>query len=138
MTVINEMMMAMMVFLFLFRIFKPLWTLMFHFNFSSAIIRAATCKQEEPLQKKYKKKNTPTFRRQYPKKKKKKKKRRSGLLLYQSIGFIIIISWTNWLWEHYCNLIVPCFNLISFVILPAGIRFIGRKYIVYLTKFLDD
>ena len=56
MTVINEMMMAMMVFLFLFRIFKPLWTLMFHFNFSSAIIRAATCKQEDPLQKKYKKK----------------------------------------------------------------------------------
>ena len=131
-------MMAMMVFLFLFRIFKPLWTLMFHFNFSSAIIRAATCKQEDPLQKKCKKKNSPAFRRQYPKKKKKKKKRRSGLLLYQSIGFIIIISWTNWLWEHYCNLIVPCFNLISFVILPAGIRFIGRKYIVYLTKFLDD
>ena len=56
MTVIDEMMMAMMVFLFLFRIFKPLWTLMFHFNFSSAIIRAATCKQEDPLQKKYKKK----------------------------------------------------------------------------------
>ena len=131
-------MMAMMVFLFLFRIFKPLWTLMFHFNFSSAIIRAATCKQEDPLQKIQINKNTPTFRRQYPKKKKKKKKRRSGLLLYQSIGFIIIISWTNWLWEHYCNLIVPCFNLISFVILPAGIRFIGRKYIVYLTKFLDD
>ena len=130
--------MAMMVFLFLFRIFKPLWTLMFHFNFSSAIIRAATCKQEDPLQKIQINKNTPTFRRQYPKKKKKKKKRRSGLLLYQSIGFIIIISWTNWLWEHYCNLIVPCFNLISFVILPAGIRFIGRKYIVYLTKFLDD
>ena len=74
MTVIDEMMMAMMVFLFLFRIFKPLWTLMFHFNFSSAIIRAATCKQEDPLQKKYKKKNTPAFRRQYPKKKKKKKK----------------------------------------------------------------
>ena len=138
MTVINEMMMAMMVFLFLFRIFKPLWTLMFHFNFSSAIIRAATCKQEDPLQKIQINKNTPTFRRQYPKKKKKKKKRRSGLLLYQSIGFIIIISWTNWLWEHYCNLIVPCFNLISFVILPASIRFIGRKYIVYLTKFLDD
>ena len=74
MTVIDEMMMAMMVFLFLFRIFKPLWTLMFHFNFSSAIIRAATCKQEDPLQKKCKKKNSPAFRRQYPKKKKKKKK----------------------------------------------------------------
>ena len=74
MTVIDEMMMAMMVFLFLFRIFKPLWTLMFHFNFSSAIIRAATCKQEDPLQKKQINKNTPTFRRQYPKKKRKKKK----------------------------------------------------------------
>ena len=137
MTVIDEMMMAMMVFLFLFRIFKPLWTLMFHFNFSSAIIRAATCKQEDPLQKKYKKKILLHLDDNI-RKKKKKKKRRSGLLLYQSIGFIIIISWTNWLWEHYCNLIVPCFNLISFVILPAGIRFIGRKYIVYLTKFLDD
>ena len=51
MTVIDEMMMAMMVILFLFRIFKPLWTLMFHFNFSIAIIRAATCKQEDRLQK---------------------------------------------------------------------------------------
>ena len=131
-------MMAMMVFLFLFRIFKPLWTLMFHFNFSSAIIRAATCKQEDPLQKKKKKKKILLHLYENIRKKKKKKKRRSGLLLYQSIGFIIIISWTNWLWEHYCNLIVPCFNLISFVILPAGIRFIGRKYIVYLTKFLDD
>ena len=70
--------------------------------------------------------------------KKKKKRRRSGLLLYQSIGFIIIISLTNWLGERYGNLIVPCFNLISFVILPAGIQFIGRKYIFYLTKFLDD
>ena len=34
------------------------------------------------------------------------------------------------------NLIIPCFNLIYFVILPAGIRFIGRKKIVYLTNFL--
>ena len=89
MTVINEMMMAMMVFLFLFRIFKPLWTLMFHFNFSSAIIRAATCKQEDPLQKKYKKKKLKNLDHNI--RKKKKKKRRSGLLLYQSIGFIIII-----------------------------------------------
>ena len=74
MTVINEMMMAMMVFLFLFRIFKPLWTLMFHFNFSSAIIRAATCKQEDPLQKKYKKKILLHLYHNIPKKKKKKKK----------------------------------------------------------------
>ena len=85
MTVINEMMMAMMVFLFLFRIFKPLWTLMFHFNFSSAIIRAATCKQEDPLQKKNKKKNTPTFIRQYPKKKKKKKKKEEAVFYYISL-----------------------------------------------------
>ena len=74
MTVINEMMMAMMVFLFLFRIFKPLWTLMFHFNFSSAIIRAATCKQEDPLQKKYKKKILLHLDDNIRKKKKKKKK----------------------------------------------------------------
>ena len=39
---------------------------MFHFNFSIAIIRAATCKQEDRLQKKMQiNKNTPTFRRQY-------------------------------------------------------------------------
>ena len=93
MTVIDEMMMAMMVFLFLFRIFKPLWTLMFHFNFSSAIIRAATCKQEDPLQKKYKKKNTPTFTRQYPKKKKKKKKKKKR-------SFTISVYW----FHHYHQL----------------------------------
>ena len=70
MTVIDEMMMAMMVFLFLFRIFKPLWTLMFHFNFSSAIIRAATCKQEDDNIRKKKKK------------KKKKKKRSFTISVY--------------------------------------------------------
>ena len=93
MTVIDEMMMAMMVFLFLFRIFKPLWTLMFHFNFSSAIIRAATCKQEDPLQKIQINKNTPTFRRQYPKKKKKKKKKKKR-------SFTISVYW----FHHYHQL----------------------------------
>ena len=91
MTVINEMMMAMMVFLFLFRIFKPLWTLMFHFNFSSAIIRAATCKQEDPLQKKKKKKIHLHFYDNNPKKKKKKKKKRS---------FTISVYW----FHHYHQL----------------------------------
>ena len=91
MTVIDEMMMAMMVFLFLFRIFKPLWTLMFHFNFSSAIIRAATCKQEDPLQKKYKKKILLHLDDNIRKKKKKKKKKRS---------FTISVYW----FHHYHQL----------------------------------
>ena len=84
MTVIDEMMMAMMVFLFLFRIFKPLWTLMFHFNFSSAIIRAATCKQEDPLQKKYKKKKILLHLDHNIRKKKKKKKKKINLNLNQN------------------------------------------------------
>ena len=42
---------------------------------------------------------------------------------------------TNWHGKRDGNLIVLCFNLIYFVILPAGIQFIGRRKTVYLTKF---
>ena len=42
---------------------------------------------------------------------------------------------TNWHGKRDGNLIVFCFNLIYFVILPAGIQFIGRRKTVYLTKF---
>ena len=93
MTVIDEMMMAMMVFLFLFRIFKPLWTLMFHFNFSIAIIRAATCKQEDPLQKKYKKKKILLHLDDNIRKKKKKKKKKKR-------SFTISVYW----FHHYHQL----------------------------------
>ena len=46
----------------------------------------------------------------------------------------------NWHGKRDGNLIVLllCFNLIYFVILPAGIQFIGRKKTVYLTKFRGD
>ena len=46
---------------------------------------------------------------------------------------------TNWHGKRDGNLIVLCFNLIYFVILPAVIQFIGRNgKTVYLTKFRGD
>ena len=53
-----------------------------------------------------------------------RKEKKNSLVLYQSIG---LHHMTNWHRKHYGILIVPCINLIYFVILPAGIQFIGRK-----------
>ena len=42
---------------------------------------------------------------------------------------------TNWHGKRDGNLIVLCFNLIYFVIFPAGIQFIGRKRLFILLSF---
>ena len=55
---------------------------MFHFNFSIAIIRAATCKQEDRLQK-YQ--QVSTFHTWESEKKKKKKKEEEAVFYYISL-----------------------------------------------------